>query len=293
MGPKMAPIALSPYHDGPRTHFVSNVDGADIADMLAGLNPETTLVIVASKTFHHHRDDDQRPDGACDWMTAKVRRSGRAIRGAVLGDGQDRRLRHRRARVFGLRGLGRRALFRSGGPIGLVADDRHRARIISRVPARGGAAMDAHFRSAPLQQNMPVMLALVGIWHHQGLNGYPTRAVLPYDNGLSRLPAYLQQLEMESNGKRVSMDGIDLTVPRAPVVWGRARHQWPARLLSADPSGRRSCPANSSPPRRAMSRRSITITSCCWPIVSAQSESADARPQPLDAARAMYGEERA
>jgi glucose-6-phosphate isomerase len=74
--------------------------------------------------------------------------------------------------------------------------------------------MDRHFRTAPSPQNLPVLLALVGIWHYQ-VSGYPTRAVLPYDNRLSRLPAYLQQLEMESNGKRVAMDGSDLTRSRA------------------------------------------------------------------------------
>lgn len=79
--------------------------------------------------------------------------------------------------------------------------------------------MDAHFRTAPLSQNIPVMLALVGIWHHQ-ICGHATRAVLPYDQRLSRLPAYLQQLEMESNGKRVAMDGATLERTAGPVVWG-------------------------------------------------------------------------
>lgn len=79
--------------------------------------------------------------------------------------------------------------------------------------------MDAHFKSAPLAENMPVMLALVGLWHHQ-ICGYPTRAVLPYDQRLSRLPAYLQQLEMESNGKRVTLEGDTLDGPSGPVVWG-------------------------------------------------------------------------
>jgi len=79
--------------------------------------------------------------------------------------------------------------------------------------------MDTHFREAPLAENMPVMLALVGVWHNQVL-GHATRAVLPYDNRLSRLPAYLQQLEMESNGKGVSMDGADLAFNSGPVVWG-------------------------------------------------------------------------
>ena len=90
------------------------------------------------------------------------------------------------------------------------------------VPSlRGAQAMDLHFRCAEPVENMPVMLALTGIWHNQGL-GYATRAVLPYSNRLGRLPAYLQQLEMESNGKRVSMDGADLTRDSGPVVWGEA-----------------------------------------------------------------------
>jgi glucose-6-phosphate isomerase len=79
--------------------------------------------------------------------------------------------------------------------------------------------MDAHFRTAPLEANMPVLLALVGIWHHQ-VCGYATRAVLPYDQRLARLPAYLQQLEMESNGKSVAMDGTALARTAGPVVWG-------------------------------------------------------------------------
>jgi glucose-6-phosphate isomerase len=79
--------------------------------------------------------------------------------------------------------------------------------------------MDAHFRAAPLVENMPVLLALTGIWHHQ-ICGHASRAVLPYDQRLARLPAYLQQLEMESNGKRVGMDGRDLSRPAGPIVWG-------------------------------------------------------------------------
>lgn len=74
-------------------------------------------------------------------------------------------------------------------------------------------------REAPLDENLPVLLALIGLWHHQ-VCGFPTRAVLPYDQRLARLPAYLQQLEMESNGKRVSMDGVALDYPSGPVVWG-------------------------------------------------------------------------
>lgn len=104
------------------------------------------------------------------------------------------------------------------GPIGLsmmmaIGPEAFRAFL------RGGQAMDRHFQAAPWDQNLPALLALVGIWHNQ-ICGYATRAVLPYDNNLSRLPAYLQQLEMESNGKGVSMDGDALSVSSGPVVWG-------------------------------------------------------------------------
>lgn len=216
LGPKMATIALSPYHDGPRTHFVSNVDGADIADTLAGLNPETTLVIVASKTFTTI-ETMTNAQTALDWMKGAVKDP--AAQFAALSSATDKTEAWGidGTRVFGFEDWvgGRYSVW---GPIGLslmiaIGPDNFREFL------RGGAAMDAHFRQAPLLQNMPVMLALVGIWNYQ-IMGYPTRAVLPYDNRLSRLPAYLQQLEMESNGKRVAMDGSDLPRPSGPVVWG-------------------------------------------------------------------------
>jgi glucose-6-phosphate isomerase len=104
------------------------------------------------------------------------------------------------------------------GPVGLpimlaVGADRFRELLA------GGAAMDRHFCDADLERNLPVLLALTGIWH-RNICGYPTRAVLPYDQRLSRLPAYLQQLDMESNGKRVSSDGVPLTRASGPIVWG-------------------------------------------------------------------------
>ena len=88
-----------------------------------------------------------------------------------------------------------------------------------RAFLEGGESMDRHFREAPLEQNMPAMLALTGLWHSHAC-GHPTRAVLPYDQRLARLPAYLQQLEMESNGKGAAMDGAPLEWPSGPVVWG-------------------------------------------------------------------------
>jgi glucose-6-phosphate isomerase len=216
LGPAMATLALAPYHDGPRCHFVSNVDGAHIHDTLAGLNPETTLVIVASKTFTTI-ETMTNAETAKRWMAAKVRDP--AAQFAALSTAADKTAAFGIApeRVFGFADWvgGRYSMW---GPIGLSL-------MLAIGPddfddfLRGAAEMDAHFRSADYAANLPVLLALVGIWHNQ-FCGYATRAVLPYEQRLSRLPAYLQQLEMESNGKRVSMDGKDLTVNSGPVVWG-------------------------------------------------------------------------
>ncbi len=218
LGPAMAVQALAPYHDGPRCHFVSNVDGAHIYDTLSKLDPVSTLVIVASKTFTTI-ETMTNAETAREWVSAKVGTDAAGDHFAAVSTAADRTAAFGidPARVFGFEDWvgGRYSMW---GPIGLslmiaIGADAFRAFL------RGGQAMDSHFRVAEPLQNLPVMLALVGIWHNQGL-GHATRAVLPYEQRLLRLPAYLQQLEMESNGKRVSMDGADLSVNSGPVVWG-------------------------------------------------------------------------
>jgi glucose-6-phosphate isomerase len=216
LGPAMAVQALSPYHDGPRCHFVSNVDGAHIADTLRTLDAKTTLVIVASKTFGTietmtnartarawMQENSGHPESQFVALSSDLEKTG------AFGIPPER--------VFGFQDWvgGRYSVW---GPIGLslmiaIGRDAFFAFL------RGAQAMDTHFRAADWHENMPVLLALVGLWHNQ-VCGYATRAVLPYDQRLGQLPAYLQQLEMESNGKRVAMDGSDLTVPSGPVVWG-------------------------------------------------------------------------
>lgn len=216
LGPVMATVALSPYHVGPAIHFVSNVDGAHIADTLKGLDPTTTLVIVASKTFTTI-ETMTNAKTAWDWMAEEVSDPGAQF--AALSSNGDATAAWGidPSRVFGFEDWvgGRYSLW---GPIGLsimlaVGPDDFDAFLA------GGAAMDTHFCEAEGSANMPLMLALVGIWHNQGC-GYATRAVLPYDQRLLRLPAYLQQLEMESNGKGVDMDGASLPYDSGPVVWG-------------------------------------------------------------------------
>ncbi|MEP0504316.1 MAG: glucose-6-phosphate isomerase [Paracoccaceae bacterium] len=216
LGPAMAVLAMAPYHDGPRCHFVSNVDGAHIADVLQGLDAKTTLVIVASKTFTTI-ETMTNARTARAWMQDNG--GDPASQFAALSTAEDKTAAFGipSERVFGFEDWvgGRYSVW---GPIGLslmiaIGPKAFRAFL------SGGQDMDRHFCAAEGVDNMPLMLALVGVWHRQVL-GHASRAVLPYDQRLSRLAAYFQQLEMESNGKSVAMDGNALDVPSGPVVWG-------------------------------------------------------------------------
>jgi glucose-6-phosphate isomerase len=218
LGPVMAYEALKPYADGPRCHFVSNVDGAHIHDIIKELNPLTTLVIVASKTFTTI-ETMTNAQTAKDWLMAHVGEEGISSHFAALSTARDKTAEFGvdPDLVFGFEDWvgGRYSMW---GPIGLslmlAIGPQNFAQFL-----RGAQAMDQHFKTAPWDQNLPALLALTGLWHNQ-ICGYATRAVLPYEQRLVRLPAYLQQLEMESNGKRVSMDGQDLPYHSGPVVWG-------------------------------------------------------------------------
>ena len=213
LGPAMAVRALSPDHDGPRVHFVSNVDGAHLADTLRGLDPATTLVIVASKTFT-----------TLESMTNA--RSARAWLGGHAADNMAAVSTNLAAcaefgvpaeRVFGFWDWvgGRYSLW---GAIGLSLAIAIGARRF-RAFLAGAAAMDRHFREAALEENLPVLFALTGIWRRNAM-GWPTVALIPYDQRLERFPAYVQQLEMESNGKCVTQDGKPTPCATGPVVWG-------------------------------------------------------------------------
>ncbi|WP_349363732.1 MAG: glucose-6-phosphate isomerase [Roseitalea porphyridii] len=218
LGPAMAVRALAPYHDGPRCHFVSNVDAADIADTLAGLDPACTLFIVASKTFTTIETMTNAATARA-WLVEKL---GEAAVGAhfcavstaldkvaEFGIGADR--------TFGFWDWvgGRYSLWGAIGlPIMMAVGPADFGRFLD-----GGHAMDIHFRSAPMRENLPVMAGLIGYWH-RAICGYPSRAIIPYDERLARLPAYLQQLDMESNGKGVRLDGSPVAGVSGPIVWG-------------------------------------------------------------------------
>lgn len=217
LGPVMATLALAPYHDGPRCHFVANVDAADLADTLKGLDAARTLVILASKTFTTI-ETMTNATSVIAWLTAALGdRAGAHLAAVTSATRKAVALGIDPARIFGFGDFvgGRYSLWGPVGlPIMLAVGPQDFATFLD-----GGAAMDAHFRTAPLAQNLPVLLALVGVWH-RNVCRYPSRAILPYDQRLRRLPAYLQQLDMESNGKSVTLDGRPVERPTGPVVWG-------------------------------------------------------------------------
>ena len=218
LGPVMATLALAPYHDGPRTHYVSNIDGAHMHDTLKGLSAETTLFIVASKTFTTV-ETMTNAETARRWVEAKLGKEAVGKHFAAVSTALDlvAKFGIEKDRVFGFWDWvgGRYSVW---GAIGLPV-------MIAVGPANfraflaGAHEMDEHFRSAPLNENLPALLGLIGFWHRV-VCGYPARAVIPYDQRLSRLPAYLQQLDMESNGKSVMLDSSKAVTPTGPLVWG-------------------------------------------------------------------------
>ena len=218
LGPVMATLALAPYHDGPRLHFVSNVDGAHITDTLSGLDPETTLIIVASKTFTTIETMTNAAT-AREFIVAKLGESAVAQHFAAVSTALDKVAKFGldETRVFGFWDWvgGRYSLWSAIGlPLMIAIGKQNFTDFLS-----GARAMDTHFKNAPVAENLPMMLGLLGIWHRL-VCGYPSRAIIPYEQRLSRFPAYLQQLDMESNGKSVDLDGNPLDTASGPIVWG-------------------------------------------------------------------------
>ena len=218
LGPAMVVKALTPYHDGPNCHFISNVDGSHIHDVLSKLNPEKTLVIVASKTFTTS-ETMKNAKTAYDWMSGVVNEPSLQFVAVSTAIQKTDEFGISRDHVFGFEDWvgGRYSLW---GPIGLSIIIALGAEAFEAL-LNGAHEMDIHFKTAEIGKNLPILLALIGVWHNQICN-YSTRAVLPYDQRLNKLPAYLQQLEMESNGKSVDLDGSLLDFHSAPVVWGEA-----------------------------------------------------------------------
>ncbi len=218
LGPAMTTLALAPYHDGPQLHYVSNIDGAHIADTIAGLDPETTLFIVASKTF----------------TTIETMTNAKTARKFIAGALGEEAVGHHfcavstaldkvadfgidPSRVFGFWDWvgGRYSIWSAIGlPLMIAIGPKNFGAFLD-----GAHAMDKHFQEAAVTENLPFMLGLIGYYQRVVL-GYPSRAVIPYDQRMSRFAAYLQQLDMESNGKSVTVESEDVTTPTGPIVWG-------------------------------------------------------------------------
>ncbi|MFQ6183203.1 glucose-6-phosphate isomerase [Sinorhizobium meliloti] len=218
LGPVMATLALAPFHDGPRLHFVSNVDGAHIADTLKLLDPETSLFIVASKTFTTIETMTNAATARA-FIAGKLGEAAVGHHFAAVSTALDKvgAFGIDAARVFGFWDWvgGRYSIWSAIGlPLMIAIGKENFDRFLD-----GGHAMDEHFRSAPLRRNVPMLLGLIGFYHRNVL-GYPSRAILPYDQRLTRFPAYLQQLDMESNGKGVTLDSQPVEFATGPVVWG-------------------------------------------------------------------------
>ena len=218
LGPQMVVPALDAYgHRELTLHFVSNVDGHDLTRVLRRLQPADTLFIVASKTF----------------TTQETMTNAQAARAWFIANGGQDIAQHfvaattnvAAAAKFGISTTfgfwdwvgGRYSLWSAIGlPIAIAIGADH-----FRAFLAGAFAMDRHFATAPLQRNLPALLGLLDLWY-RNFHGFTSRSVAPYHQGLARLPAYLQQLEMESNGKRVDMAGALLPFSTSPVVWGEA-----------------------------------------------------------------------
>jgi len=221
LGPVMACEALRHYSDRALTfRFVSNVDGADLVEATRDLEAEETLFIVSSKTFTT-LETMTNAQSARDWLVGQLGGDGSAVAKhfVAVSTNADRvsAFGIDTANMFGFWDwVGGR--YSMDSAIGLstmiaVGPDHFRAML------DGFRRMDEHFRTAPFARNLPVLMGLLSVWY-TNFFGAETIAVLPYENYLKRFPAYLQQLTMESNGKRVTLDGEPVTYHTSPVYWG-------------------------------------------------------------------------
>ncbi|WP_295405852.1 glucose-6-phosphate isomerase [uncultured Thiocystis sp.] len=222
LGPKMVCAALAPYQrDDLRVHFVSNIDGTHLVETVQRLDPETTLFIVASKTFTT-QETMTNATSARDWLLAALGDSAAVANHFVAVSTNAEKVAAfgiDTANMFGFWDWvgGRYSLWSAIGlPIALAVGFDRFVELLE-----GAHAMDEHFRTADLAENMPALLGLIGVWY-ANFAGARTHAVLPYDQSLRFLPAYLQQGDMESNGKGVTREGVTVDYTTGPVVWGEA-----------------------------------------------------------------------
>lgn len=219
LGPVMVVEALKHYQKkGLHTHFVSNVDGTHVVETLKNLDPETTLFIVASKTFTT-QETLTNAKTARDWLVSALGEDAVAKHFVALSTNTEE------VKKFGIDPAnmfefwdwvgGRYSLWSAIGlSIAIAVGYDNFVELLT-----GGFEMDEHFRNTPLEKNIPVILGVLGVWYHNFF-GAEAYAVLPYDQYLHRLPAYLQQADMESNGKGVTKDGKAVSYTTGPILFG-------------------------------------------------------------------------
>jgi len=220
LGPKLVSEALRPYWHGQlKGHYVANIDGTQIAEVLRRVNPETTLFLIQSKSFRTQEtlenskvardwflDNGGSEDQIAKHFVAVTANTPEAVKFGISEDN-----------IFPMWDWvgGRYSLWSAIGlPVALTIGMENFRALLS-----GANAMDQHFHTAPLEQNLPVVIAMLGVWYNN-FWGAETYTILPYDHYLRSLPAHLQQLDMESNGKSVTQGGEPLTYQSGPVIWG-------------------------------------------------------------------------
>ncbi|MCC2956177.1 glucose-6-phosphate isomerase [Massilia sp. IC2-477] len=219
LGPKMVVLALRHYaHPRLRMHFVSNVDGHDMDAALSQVDPETTLFIVASKTFTT-AETMMNAQTARSWFLERAPEEALAKHFVAVSTNTEA------IKAFGIDPAnmfpfwdwvgGRYSVWSAIGlSVALAVGFGYFSDFLA-----GAHAMDEHFRTAPIEQNMPTILALVGFWNREFLDAHSV-TIAPYHQDLNRFPAYLQQLDMESNGKSVTREGEPVDTPTCPAIWG-------------------------------------------------------------------------
>ena len=219
LGPLLVCDALKAEWSGDITpHFVSNVDRTQLEDLIRSIDPAETLVLVCSKTFTT-QETQANANAARAWIVGALGEKSPANHFAAVSTNAAA------MDAFGIAADHRFTLWDWVGgrysvwsAIGLVAELTVGSERFEEF-LQGASDIDRHFTQAPFERNLPVLMGVLGVWNRTFLK-LPTLAVLPYDQRLARLPAYLQQLEMESNGKSVSLDGERVDFPTAPIVWG-------------------------------------------------------------------------
>lgn len=219
LGPHMVCEALQPFaRSDIQTHYVSNVDARHLLSVLGRVKAETTLFIIASKTFTT-QETMTNAHSAKDWLIEQL--GGQAVAkhfvAVTSNDDGARDFGIEEQNIFPLRSWigGRYSLWSAIGlPICLSVGYENFYQLL-----KGAHAMDRHFVDAPLEENIPALMAMIGIWNNN-FRGYEAQAILPYSYDLRRLPAYIQQLDMESNGKSVTRNGKDCSTLTSPIVFG-------------------------------------------------------------------------